>query len=182
MSQSTASSSGTDASTSIPPFNDINYNTVDNSSYLIESIRQLQQNLQEINRPWLEKMQQSEARRSDICKGKNKTRQSNKMNMSGTDVMNKGIISAYLREIVWPAVKILPEKWTTWIEDERALSYKVMQKVSVPMEMDSQQYWQYMMADITNEMFCALRSNLKQGCYGQYEGDIICCNCVFFIY
>jgi hypothetical protein len=83
-----------------------------------------------------------------------------------------------LREFVWPAIKILPEKWSAWIKDKRSLSQKIMKKVSVPNGTTSKGYWEGMLAGITNEKTCALCSNLKQGLFVLYEGKTIACDCV----
>ena len=48
-------------------------------------------------------------------RGKNILRKS-KNTLSTQDLINQGVVAAFLRESVWPRTKLLPKNWTTWRE------------------------------------------------------------------
>jgi hypothetical protein len=105
------------------------------------------------------------------CKGKNDTRQGKKTKMSPIDTWNANILSNFLCDSIWPTNKILPKKWTHWVNDNRSLSQKVIAKVTIPQGVSPQEYWERMLVGMANKKFCALRSNIKQTLFLQYEGS-----------
>ena len=142
-------------------------NTVQEMKEIMQQIQQLQQGLLEINAPYLARMPKSQMG----IKGKNDARMNRKNNLSATDAWNARVISNYIRETIWPTYKILPKLWSRWMVDERSLSYQVMQKITLPPGTDGKEYWENMLVGIANDKFCALRSNLKQGLFVQYESN-----------
>jgi len=40
--------------------------------------------------------------------------------LSTQDLINQGVVVAFLRESVWPRTKLLPKKWTKWREDRNS--------------------------------------------------------------
>ena len=136
---------------------------------IMTQIQLLQQGLLNINAPYLARMQDNSSSRG--IKGKNNARKSRKYELSGTDSWNATIISSYIRETIWPSNKILPGLWAKWIEDERSLSQQIMKKITLPQGISGKEYWENFLVGITNDKFCSLRSNLKQGLFVQYEGN-----------
>jgi hypothetical protein len=94
-----------------------------------------------------------------------------KTKMSPIDTWNANILSNFLRDSIWPTNKILPEKWTHWVNDNRSLSQKVIAKVTIPQGISPQEYWERMLVGMANKKFCALHSNIKQTLFLQYEGS-----------
>jgi hypothetical protein len=41
-----------------------------------------------------------------------------KNTLSTQDLINQGVVAAFLRESVWPCTKLLPKNWTTWREEK----------------------------------------------------------------
>ena len=78
----------------------------------------------------------------------------------------------FLRDSIWPTNKILPDKWTHWVNDNHSLSQKVIAKVTFPQGISPQEDWERMLVGMANEQFCALHSNIKQTLFLQYEGSI----------
>jgi len=170
MSSLTSSSSTSLSSTGEGPqreFGDACNNTVQEMKEMMQKIQELQQGLLEMNTPYLARMPDS---RMGI-KGKNDARMNRKNSLSATDAWNARVISTYIRETIWPTYKILPKLWSRWMVDERSLSYQVMQKITLPPGTDGKEYWENLLVGIANDKFCALRSNLKQGLFVQYEGN-----------
>jgi hypothetical protein len=52
-------------------------------------------------------------------RGKNILRKS-KHTLSTQDLINQGVVAAFLRESVWPRTKLLPKIWTKWREEKIA--------------------------------------------------------------
>jgi hypothetical protein len=42
--------------------------------------------------------------------------QKSKHAMSAQDLINQGVVAAFLRESLWPRTKLLPKNWTKWRE------------------------------------------------------------------
>jgi hypothetical protein len=53
--------------------------------------------------------------------------------------------------IIWPTNKILPEKWTHWVNDNRSLSQKVIAKITISQGILPQEYWERMLVGLANE-------------------------------
>jgi hypothetical protein len=50
----------------------------------------------------------------------------------------------------------------------------ILNKVAVPVGVDSKSYWEAMLLGITNDKYCSLRSNFKQEMFEQFQGKL--CN------
>ena len=107
-------------------------------------------------------------------KGKNNACKIRKDDLSGTDSWNTRVIVTYIQENIWPTYKILPGLWSRWIKNERSLSQKIMNKITLPHGIAGKEYWENLLVGITNDKFCALQSNLKQGLFVQYECNSYC--------
>ena len=94
-----------------------------------------------------------------------------KTKMTPIDTWNAHVLSNFLCDSIWPTNKILPKKWTHWVNDNRSLSQKVIAKVTIRQGISPQEYWERMLVGMANEKFCALRSNIKQTLFLQYEGS-----------
>jgi hypothetical protein len=46
----------------------------------------------------------------------------------------------------------------------------ILKKVALPVGMDGESYWEAMILEITNNMFCSLRANFKQELFEQFQG------------
>jgi hypothetical protein len=178
MSRSTQSTSATGSTDEGLGFNEITVPPSDEASSLFEqqqrqllaSINEIQRNLLSLNKPYLDCM--ADATINGLkCKGKNDTRQGKKTKMSPIDTWNAHVLSNFLRDSIWPTNKILPKKWTHWVNDNRSLSQKVIAKVTIPQGISPQEYWERMLVGMANKKFCALRSNIKQTLFLQYEGS-----------
>ena len=178
MSRSTQSTSATGSTDEGLGFNEITVPPSDEASSLFEqqqrqllaSINEIQRNLLSLNKPYLDCM--ADATINGLkCKGKNDTRQGKKTKMSPIDTWNAHVLSNFLCDFIWPTNKILPEKWTHWVNDNHSLSQKVIAKVTIPQGISPQEYWERMLVGMANKKFCALRSNIKQTLFLQYEGS-----------
>ena len=103
-------------------------------------------------------------------RGKNMLQKS-KHTLLTQDPINKGVVAAFLCELVWPRTKLLPNNWTKWREDKNSLCQMILKKVSVPVGIDGRMYWDSMLLSMTNGKFCALRSNSKQEIFKQFQGE-----------
>ena len=103
-------------------------------------------------------------------RGKNILRKS-RNTLSTQDLVNQGVVAAFLRESVWPRTKLLPKNWTKWREDRNSLCQMILKKVSVPAGIDGRMYWDSMLLSMTNGKFCSLRSNFKQELLEQFQGE-----------
>jgi hypothetical protein len=130
-----------------------------------EKIRQLQQQLAEVNRA------KYKSTSSNECRGKNFICISKKVSMTATDQINQQTVASYLREAVWPSNKMLPKKWSQWREERNSMCQMILRKVAIPVGVDKRSYWESMILGITNDKFCALRANFKQELFEQYQGE-----------
>ena len=153
-----------------PPQQEAATSIYEQQQLLLASINDIQRNLLNLNKPYLDCMAANTTVNGRTCKGKNDTRQGKKTKMGPIDTWNAHVLSNFIRDSVWPTNKILPEKWTHWVNDNRSLSQKVIAKVTIPQGLSPQQYWESMLVGMANEKFCALRSNIKQTLFLQYEG------------
>jgi hypothetical protein len=103
-------------------------------------------------------------------RGKNILRKS-KNTLSKQDLINQGVVAAFLRESVWPCTKLLPKNWTKWREYKNCLCQMILKKVSVPVGIDGRMHWESMLLSMTNGKFCSLRSNFKQEIFEQFQGE-----------
>jgi hypothetical protein len=60
-------------------------------------------------------------------RGKNILRKS-KHALSMQDLINQGVVAAFLRESVWPRTKLLPKNWTKWREEKNILCQMIFKK------------------------------------------------------
>jgi hypothetical protein len=135
-----------------------------NANELQQRIRDLEAQIIECNKSRYGKISSYGQR------GKNILRKS-KHTLSTQDLINQGVVAAFLREAVWPRTKLLPKNWTKWREEKNSLCQMILKKVSVPVGIDGRMYWESMLLSMTNGKFCTLRSNFKQEIFEQFQGE-----------
>jgi hypothetical protein len=135
-----------------------------NANELQQRIRELEAQIIECNKSRYGKIFSCGQR------GKNILRKS-KHTLSTQDLINQGVVAAFLREAVWPRTKLLPKNWTKWREEKNSLCQMILKKVSVPVGIDGRMYWESMLLSMTNGKFCSLRSNFKQEIFEQFQGE-----------
>jgi hypothetical protein len=106
---------------------------------------------------------------ANASRGKNVVPTSKKVSMTVTDQINQQAVALYLREAIWPSIKILPNKWSKWRDDKNSLCQMIVRKVSIPVSVDEHSYWDAMILGITNNN-CALWANFKQELSEQFQG------------
>ena len=125
-----------------------------NANELKQRIRDLEAQIIECNKSKYGKISSYGQRGKNILlKSKN--------TLSTQDLINQGVVAAFLRESVWPRTKLLPKNWTKWREDRNSLCQMILKKVSVPVGIDGRMYWESMLLSMTNAKFCSLRSKFQ---------------------
>ena len=76
----------------------------------------------------------------------------------------------FIREYVWPLMKILPANWQKYRSASNSLSQLILDKVTLPHGVDGKTYWDGMLVGLANDKFCSLRSNFKQEVFEQFQG------------
>jgi hypothetical protein len=135
-----------------------------NANKLIQCIRDLKAQIIECNKSKYGKISSYGQR------GKNILRKS-KYTLSTQDLINQGVVTAFLRESVWPRTKLRPKNWATWREEKNSLCQMILKKISVPVGIDGRMNWESMLLSMTNGKFCSLRSNFKQEIFEQFQGE-----------
>ena len=135
-----------------------------NANELKQRVRDLEAQIIECNKSKYGKISSYGQRGKNILlKSKN--------TLSTQDLINQGVVEAFLRESVWPRTKLLPKNWTTWREEKNSLCQMILKKVSVPVGIDGRMYWESMLLSMTNAKFSSLRSNFKQEIFKQFQGE-----------
>jgi hypothetical protein len=93
--------------------------------------------------------------------------------LSASDMINAKEISHWLRECLWPHVKIMPERWHKWSENAKSVCQCVLSVIGVPRGFTREDYWTGVALSIANEKLCALRSNTKQAMFSQFKGTVV---------
>ncbi len=96
--------------------------------------------------------------------------------MTPKDHINQQAVASYVRGALWPGNKMLPKSWSKWRDDIRSLCQMILQKVALPLGVDSKSYWEAMILGITNKKFCSLRVNFKQELFEQFQGKFFYIN------
>jgi hypothetical protein len=99
-----------------------------------QQIKHLQQQLAEFNSVRYRTLT------GNASRGKNVVRTTRKISMSPTDQINQQVVASFLREVIWPSNKILPNKWSKWREDRNSLCQMILRKVAIPVGVDGQSY------------------------------------------
>ncbi len=105
--------------------------------------------------------------------GKNSVRKLKTKCLSASDMINAKEISHWLRECLWPHVKIMPERWHKWSKNAKSVCQRFLSVIGVPRGFTREDYWTGVALSIANEKLCALRSNTKQAMFSQFKGTVV---------
>ena len=106
--------------------------------------------------------------------GKNAVRKLKSKVMTTSDRVNGHCIGAYLRKVLWPDIKMMPSKWFKWSENPRSICQRILSLVGVPRGVTKEDYWVSMAVSMANNKLCAMRSNMKQAMFNQFQGKVYC--------
>ena len=109
--------------------------------------------------------------------GKKRIRKLKDKYLTTTDKVNGNAIAYFLRESLWPHVKLMPEKWHTWSNNTRSICQHIMLIVGLPSGFIPKDYWMKVTLSLSSDKLCAMRSNIKQGLFYQFKG--MCSNVSF---
>lgn len=141
-----------------------------NKDALIES---LQQELDSLKR----QVGEFQDLRMSIVKvnGKNSVKRLKSRLLTTSDRLNASEISHWMRECLWPHVKLMPDRWHKWSENPKSICQRILAVIGVPNGFTHEDYWNGVTRSIANEKLCALRSNTKQAMFVQFKGDVKMC-------
>ena len=105
--------------------------------------------------------------------GKNGVRKLKDKYLTTSDKVNANEISYFLRNSLWPHVKLMPEKWHKWNKNPKSICQRIMSVVGVPSGFTKEDYWMGVVRSLANDKLCAMRSNMKQGLFNQFKGMIL---------
>ena len=105
--------------------------------------------------------------------GKNGVRKLKDKYLTTSDKVNANEISYFLRNSIWPHVKLMPEKWHKWNDNPKSICQRIMSVVGVPSGFTKEDYWMGVVRSLANDKLCAMRSNMKQGLFNQFKGMIV---------
>lgn len=103
--------------------------------------------------------------------GKNSIRKLKTRVLTSSDKLNAHEIGHWLRESLWPHVKMMPDKWHKWSEHPKSICQRIMSVVGVPKGCTVEEYWLSVARTAANDKLCALRSNTKQSMFTQFKGE-----------
>jgi hypothetical protein len=106
--------------------------------------------------------------------GKNAVRKLKSKVMTTSDRVNGHCIGAYLRKVLWPDIKMMPSKWFKWSEHPKSICQRILSSVGVPRGVTKEDYWVGMAVSMANNKLCAMRSNMKQAMFNQFQGIVYC--------
>ena len=105
--------------------------------------------------------------------GKNSMRKVKSQCLTASDRINATEISHWLRECLWPHVKIMPDRWHKWSEHPKSICQRILAMIGVPRGFTNEEYWTRVALSIANEKLCAMRSNTKQAMFSQFKGIVV---------
>ena len=73
--------------------------------------------------------------------GKNGVRKLKDKYLTTSDKVNANEISYFLRNSIWPHVKLMPEKWHKWNDNPKSICQRIMSVVGVPSGFTKEDYW-----------------------------------------
>jgi hypothetical protein len=155
----------------------LNTNKTTNISSIIESVSTINNNesiegLQSQIEEYRRQIREFQDLRQSIVKvtGKNCMRKIKPQLLTASDRINATEIGHWLRECLWPHVKIMPPKWHKWSEHPKSICQRILSVIGVPHGFTNEEYWSQIALSLANEKNCALRSNTKQAMFSQFKG------------
>ena len=94
--------------------------------------------------------------------GKNGVRKLKSKTLTTSDRVNGHCIGTYLRNVLWPDIKMMPSKWHKWSKNPRSICKRILATVGVPRGVTDEDYWSSVAVSMANDKLCAMRSNMKQ--------------------
>jgi hypothetical protein len=77
---------------------------------------------------------------ANASRGRKVLRSSKKVSMNPKDHINQQAVASYVREVIWPGNKMLPESWSKLRNDERSLFQMILKKVALPLAVVGKSY------------------------------------------
>ena len=92
--------------------------------------------------------------------------------MGREDEDNQRLVTSYLRKELFSHWKFLPNRWWIYGRDKKkSVCARVMAKVQLPETQDAMSYWNNYVTIWINDKMVQLRSNFKEQCRRQYNGE-----------
>ena len=140
---------------------------------------QLDQTLQQEVELLKDQVEEFNNLRNSVIKatGKNGIRKLKDKYLTTNDKVNGYEISYFLREFLWPRIKMMPEKWHKWSNNSKSICQRIMLIAGLPSRFTPEDYWTGVARSLANDKLCSMRANIKQGLFQQFKGiyvDIIC--------
>jgi len=111
-------------------------------------------------------------------KGKNGVRKLKEKYLITNDKVNDNEISYFLRETIWPHVKMMPEKWHKWSNNSKSICQRIMSIVGLPSGFIPEDYWM-VLHDCLSMISCV---QCVQTLSKDYSNSLKVCTCVSFVY
>ncbi len=73
--------------------------------------------------------------------GKNGVRKLKDKYLTTSNKVNANEISYFLRNSLWPHVKLMPEKWHKWNNNPNSICQRIMSVVGMPSGFTKEDYW-----------------------------------------
>ncbi len=105
--------------------------------------------------------------------GKNGVRKLKDKYLTTTDKVNANEVTYFLRENLWPHVKLMPKKWHKCSENSKSICQRIMAIVGLPSGFTPEDYWMGVARSLVSKKLCAMRSNIKQSLFHQFKGMYI---------
>ena len=104
-----------------------------------------------------------------VGKSKSKSRKSAK-NYTATDRLNLSYMRDYIKDKLWPRIKILPPKYHKYSENEKSISQRVLSVVTLPPGTSMKMYFVQILVGELNNKYGSLKSNMVEVFKKQYAG------------
>ena len=105
--------------------------------------------------------------------GKNGVRKLKAKALTTSDRVNGHCIGTFLRNVLWPDIKMMPSKWYKWSMNPRSICKRILSAVGVPRGVTEEDYWTSLAVTMTNDKLCAMRANMKQALFDRFKGERI---------
>ena len=102
--------------------------------------------------------------------GKNGVRKLKAKALTTSDRVNGHCIGTFLRNVLWPDIKMMPSKWHKWSKNPRSICKRILGSVGVPRGVTDEDYWSGVAVSMANDKLCAMRSNMKQAMFDRFVG------------
>ena len=104
-----------------------------------------------------------------VGKSKSKSRKTAK-NYTATDRLNLSYMRDYIKDKLWPRIKILPPKFYKYSENKKSTSQQVLSIVTLPQGTSMKMYYVQILVGEISTKYSALKSNMIEVFKKQYAG------------